>query len=188
MFQKNILLLHSSFYPMTVKNLMIFSVILLLISGCGYGLVGQGNLPDHIKTIAIPIFVNKTPEEGVEEVITQQVIEQFVKGGKVRLVSEGNADAVLKGTIKGYSANTVASYDENNEVASYKLYVTVDIELTDMVNGEILWQTQGLVEDQDFDGGPLVNITQETENEERALRELAEELAQRIRTLSTEGF
>lgn len=167
---------------------MILSVSLLLISGCGYTLVGQGNLPDYIKTIAIPIFVNKTPEEGVEEIITQAVIEQFVKGGKVRLVSEENADAVLKGTITAYKSDDVASYDENNEVASYKLKITVNIELTDMINDEILWQTQGLVEDQDFDGGPLVNITQETENEDRALRELAEELAQRIRTLSTEGF
>ena len=167
---------------------MILSVILLLISGCGYTLVGQGNLPDHIKTIAIPIFVNKTPEEGVEEIITQEVIEQFVKGGKVRLVSEGNADALLKGTITAYKADDVASYDENNEVASYKLKITVDIELKDLINEETLWQTQGLVEDQDFDGGPSVNITQETENEEEALRYLAEELAQRIRTLSTEGF
>ncbi|MDY0096164.1 MAG: LptE family protein, partial [Candidatus Vecturithrix sp.] len=72
---------------------------LLLVAGCGYTLVGQGNLPDHIKTIAIPIFVNKTLQDGVEEIITQQVIEQFVKGGKVRLVSEDNADAILRGTI-----------------------------------------------------------------------------------------
>lgn len=173
---------------MSVKTLIILGVSLLLVSGCGYTLVGQGNLPDHIKTIAIPIFVNKTLQDGVEEIITQQVIEQFVKGGKVRLVSEGNADAILRGTITAYKSDDVASYDEYNEVASYNLKVTVDIELQDIVNDEILWQTQGLIEDQDFDGGPLVNITQERENEERALQELAEELAQRIRTLSTEGF
>lgn len=188
MFQKNSLLLHSLFYLMTTKNLTLLHVFLLLISGCGYTLVGQGNLPEHIKTIAIPTFANVTPEEGVEDILTQEVIKQFVQGGKVRLVAEANADAVLKGTITGYSANTVASYDENNEVASYRLYVTVNVELEDRINGEILWQTQGLVEDQDFNGGPLVNITQETENEDTALRELAEDLAQRIRTLSTEGF
>ncbi len=82
-------------------------------------------LPDHIKTIAIPIFVNKTLQDGVEEIITQQVIEQFVKGGKVRLVSEDNADAILRGTITAYKSDDVASYDEYNEVASYNLKVSL---------------------------------------------------------------
>ena len=160
----------------------------MILSGCGYTLVGQGNLPDHIKTIAIPTFDNKTLEEGVEEIITQAVIEEFVKGGKVRLVSESNADAVLRGTIRSYKSDDVASYDENNDVASYTLKITVDIELKDMINDEVIWQTEGLAEDEDFDGGPSVNITEEEENEEEAMYVLAEELAQRIRALSTEGF
>jgi outer membrane lipopolysaccharide assembly protein LptE/RlpB len=170
------------------KNLFFFSILCLILSGCGYTLVGQGNLPDHIKTIAIPTFENKTLEEGVEEIITQAVIEEFVQGGKVRLVSEENADAVLRGTVRSYKSDDVASYDENNDVSSYKLKIAVDIEITDMVNDKIIWQTEGLTEDEDFDGGPAVNITEEEENEEEALRDLAEELAQRIRALSTEGF
>lgn len=173
---------------MNIKNLCFFSILFLILSGCGYTLVGQGTLPGHIKTIAIPIFENNTLEEGVEEIITQAVIEEFVSGGKVRLVGEEVADAVLRGTIRSYTADDIASYDENNDVSSYTLKVTVDIELKDMVNNETIWKTEGLMEDEDFAGGPAVNITEEEENEEEAMRDLAEELAQRIRALSTEGF
>lgn len=173
---------------MNAKKLIFFSILCLILAGCGYTLVGQGNLPDHINTIAIPTFDNETLEDGVEEIITQAVIEEFVQGGKVRLVSEENADAVLWGTVRSYKSDDVASYDENNDVASYKLKLSVDIEIKDIVNDQIIWQTEGLAEDEDFDGGPSVNITEEEENEEEALRDLAEELAQRIRALSTEGF
>jgi hypothetical protein len=46
-------------------------------------LVGRETYRTILKPLRIPIFVNKTLQDGVEEIITQQVIEQFVKGGKV---------------------------------------------------------------------------------------------------------
>ncbi|MBD3306428.1 hypothetical protein GF339_08515 [candidate division KSB3 bacterium] len=160
----------------------------LILSGCGYTLVGQGSLPDHIETIAIPTFENETLEEGVEEIITRAVIDEYVSGGKMRLVAENEADAVLRGTIRSYSADEAVTYNELNEVSSYKLEVGIDAELEDRVNDEILWETEGLTEDADFDGGPDVDITTQQENETEALQEVAEELAETIRALSTEGF
>ena len=159
-----------------------------MAAGCGYTLVGQGSLPEHIKTIAIPTFENNTVEEGVEEIVTQAVIDEYVRGGKVRLVSEDEADAILWGTIQSYDPDEAITYNEDNDVSSYRLTVEVNVVLKDLVKDEVLWETEGLAEDADFEGGPEVDITTEEENEERALEELAEELAQQIRALSTEGF
>lgn len=36
----------------------------VLAGGCGYSF--RGNLPDHIKTVAVPVFTNKTAEPAVE--------------------------------------------------------------------------------------------------------------------------
>jgi outer membrane lipopolysaccharide assembly protein LptE/RlpB len=157
-------------------------------SGCGYTLVGHGSLPKNIKTIAIPIFDNNTLEKGIEDTITQAVIEVYVKGGKVRLVSETEADAILRGTIRAYNDKEALTYNDQNEVSSYRLTVTADIELQNLKNDEILWQTEKLVAEADFAGGPDVDITTEQENKAKALQELAKELAERVLALSTEGF
>ncbi len=161
---------------------------LLLVSGCGYTLVGQGSLPDHIKTIAIPTFENETLEKGLEEVITQAVIDEYVRGGKLRLVAEAQADAVLWGVIRSFNDDDVVTYNERNDPESYKLTIEIDIEIKDLVKDAILWKTEGLSEDGDFKGGPDVNITEQEDNENDALEEVAKELAQKIRALSTEGF
>lgn len=167
---------------------MIFCGLIICFAGCGYTLVGQGSLPKHIKTIAIPIFTNKTLEKGVEDIITQAIIEKFVKDGKVRLVSETEADALVTGSIQLYKSDEAMTYNEQNEIASYKLVVKVNVELRDLVNDKVLWEMENLTEDDEFAGGPDVNPTQEEENEEKALKELADELAQRVLSLSVEGF
>jgi outer membrane lipopolysaccharide assembly protein LptE/RlpB len=161
---------------------------LVLLAGCGYTLVGRGSLPSHIATIAIPVFENETLQEGIEDVFTQAVIDVYVSGGKLRLVSENEADAVLRGTIRGYDNTQALTYNDQNNVASYKLTVSVDIELWDNIQDEVFWQTENLTEEDDFAGGPDVKINIQQENAEAALKRLAKDLAERIFALSTEGF
>ena len=164
--------------------------LLFLMTGCGYTLVGQGNLPDHIKTIAIPVFENTTLEEGIEQSITNAAVQEFVRGGKVKLVSEDKADAVLTGKIISYKTEGVQyqNVDDKTEITTYKLTVAVNVELKDLVNDTVLWKSDGLSEDQDYEGGPLIGATEEKDNESEALSVIAKDLAGKIRTLSTEGF
>ena len=61
-----------------------------------------GNLPPHIKSVAVPTFVNKTQEPAVENAITSAVINAFVTSGKLRVVPMGEADSILEGEIIGY--------------------------------------------------------------------------------------
>jgi len=166
-------------------------MLLVAMTGCGYTLVGQGNLPDHIKTIAIPVFENTTLEDGIEQTITNAAVQEFVRGGKVKLVSEDKADAILTGKIVLYKNKEGVQYenvDDKTEVKTYKLTVTVNVELKDLVNDIVLWKTEGLSENQDYEGGPEVGATEEKDNEREALSEISKELAGKIRALSTEGF
>ena len=47
--------------------------------GCGYTL--QGNLPEHLKTVSVPVFKNKTTEAGAESTITAAVVNAFTSNG-----------------------------------------------------------------------------------------------------------
>ena len=167
---------------------LLASTGLLLLSGCGYTLVGQGNLPEHIETIAIPVFENDTLQEGAEEIITNAVIEQYIRGGRLQLVSETKADAILLGTLTTYRNKEAVTFNDQNQVSSYKLTVTIAAELKDLVEDTVLWETKGLSENFDYRGGPDVGLTEEQDNEREAMFVVADELAQKIRTLSTEGF
>jgi outer membrane lipopolysaccharide assembly protein LptE/RlpB len=170
------------------KTLMFICIALCLcLVGCGYTLVGRGSLPKHIETIAIPVFENDTMKSGVEDIVTQAFIEEFVKGGKLRLVSENNADALLIGAINSYQSDEVADFDEG-VVTSYYLTIAIDIELRDLKNDVTLWEKKDMTEKETFSGGPDVNPTDEQENEDEALEKLAEELATQVFTLSTEEF
>lgn len=67
------------------RSILGLAVATLLLAGCGYST--SGNLPDHIKTVAVPIFRNRTFEPGVETAVTSGVVNAFSSGGRVRVVS-----------------------------------------------------------------------------------------------------
>jgi len=69
----------------------------LLLAGCGYST--RGSLPDHIRTVAVPIFKNRTLEPGVETAITSGVVNAFSSGGRLRVVPAEEADALLEGEV-----------------------------------------------------------------------------------------
>ena len=53
----------------------------VVLAGCGYGT--RGSLPDHIKTVAVPIFKNRTLQPAVDSAITSGVVA-FSSGGRVQ--------------------------------------------------------------------------------------------------------
>ena len=46
-------------------------VAAVLLAGCGYST--RGSLPDHIRTVAVPMFKNRTLEPGVDDVLAQRM-------------------------------------------------------------------------------------------------------------------
>jgi len=58
----------------------------VVLAGCGYST--KGSLPDHIKTVAVPIFKNRTLEPGVDSAITSGVVNAFSSGGRVKVVAD----------------------------------------------------------------------------------------------------
>ena len=92
-----------------VRRALGLALTSLLLAGCGYGT--RGNLPSHIKTVAVPIFKNRTLEPGVESAITSGVVNAFSSGGRVRVVPLAEADAILEGEVVGYSLEGLAFED-----------------------------------------------------------------------------
>jgi hypothetical protein len=62
---------------------------LAALSACGYALVGRGTVVDPtIKKIAVPLFKDSTGKPGLDQKITQKVVEELLKRGRFDVTSE----------------------------------------------------------------------------------------------------
>ena len=153
------------------------------ITGCGYSF--RGNLPEHIQTVAVPIFVNKTGTPRVENLLTNGVVTAFSTNGRLRVVNREDADAVLEGEVIGYSVQSI-SYDSQANVRQYRLTVTMNLKLLDMKKSAVLFEEHSLRERADFQ---VMNAVSQTISvEETAVRTAATEIGRAIVSLTVNRF
>jgi hypothetical protein len=155
----------------------------LAVGGCGYT-VG-GTLPSHIKTVAVPVFKNSTLEPFVENALTQAVVNAFATEGRLRVVGRAEADAILEGEITGYTLTPIAVVAGQN-IAQYRLLLTMNLVFRDLRRNELLWQQQGLTEQADFrvQGQAADTIARE----EVAAQRAAVEIARKVVSLAMDRF
>jgi hypothetical protein len=121
--------------------------VALLAGGCGYSF--HGNLPSHIKTVAVPIFRNQSDVPGFENSITSAVISAFSSGGRLRVVPIDQADSILEGEILSTQIDG-AGFDRSQNVQAYHLIVILNVTFRDVRQNKVLWQENGLTQTADF--------------------------------------
>ena len=164
-------------------RLLLVAVAMVVLGACGYSL--RGNLPGHIKTVAVPVFKNRTSEPGVENMLTGAVVEAFSTNGRLTVVNAERADSILEGEVIGYQVVSVA-YDPRANVQQYRLVVTMNLRFRDVKRDEVLFEQQNLQERSDF--RTLGVVAQTISREETALRAAATEIARAIVALAVDRF
>jgi outer membrane lipopolysaccharide assembly protein LptE/RlpB len=160
----------------------------LMLSGCGYALVGKGNsLPPTIHTIEVPAFVNKTTRVELEQRVTQSVADEFVSRGRLKLVTHAaDADAILHGSIDTFGIFPVA-FNTQGRATQYQISITAAIELVDHRNEDkVLWKN----DQYRFTENYQVDITSSDsfDQESRAIRAIADRFAESLVANLLEGF
>ena len=147
----------------------------LLLSGCNYSFRG-GSFPDHIRTLAILPFENETGLFEITQEIHQFLLREVPRGLGVNQGAEGNADAILRGSINRYELRTplfrAGERGGGPEVLQRQVSISLQVELIDVVNNEILWENGGLSAQGQF--------LEASETEDVAREEAIERLAQLI--------
>ncbi len=158
-------------------------VLAAAAGGCGYAL--RGNLPDHLKTVSVPVFKNRTTEAGAESTITAAVINAFTSNGRLKVVSLDEADSVLDGEVTGYQVQSL-TYDSRLNLRSYRLTVTMNVRFRDLRRTELLWQENGLVADVSFEVAGQVSGT--ISREEGAVQQAALEIGRKLVSRAVDRF
>jgi hypothetical protein len=114
-------------------------------AGCGYSLAGRGSfLPDYIKTLAIPLFLNRTPFLTAELTFTEKVRVEFQSRGRYHVQpSEEGADGVVRGDITAITAAPVG-FTDAQLATRYRFTVIVGVKFEDATQKKTLWENPAL--------------------------------------------
>lgn len=124
-----------------LATIYLFALILVVISHCGYYSFSGSSLPPNIRTIAIPMFENRTTEFGVREDITDALIYEFTQDNSLKVVDQRSADSIIEGTISTIREQAGA-YNQQEQVKEIRIYVTVQAKFEDLKNKKVMWEEQ----------------------------------------------
>lgn len=118
-------------------SIIFFSI---LISGCGvYTFNPRGK--STVKSIAIERFANETAEYGLEDRMTNQIIDAFIADGSIKVVTSENAEATLSGTLTRYERKPY-NPDINDQVEAYAVTMYFNVKLVNNSDGSEIWNQQ----------------------------------------------
>ena len=128
---------------MTTKIPRVLLVVLALAAAsCGYHLSGRGSsLPPHVKTIAVPTFGNSTTRPELGQRVTEKLVQQIVARGKYKVVSDAQgADAVLSGTVNGWTSRPVSTTANQSEAKRVSVTLRAQVKFEDLVDHRVTWE------------------------------------------------
>jgi outer membrane lipopolysaccharide assembly protein LptE/RlpB len=136
-----------------LRALIVLFALILPLSGCGYSLAGRGSfLPEYIRIIGIPMFVNASPVFDIDRRLTERVRVEFIsRGGKYSVRPERTGvDAVLTGEISSVQY-VPSAFDQQQRATRYALIVTAKIEFTDVKENKLLWSNPAMQFREEFE-------------------------------------
>ena len=150
---------------------------LMLLGGCGYHPLGAEPIGGATRTLAVPLFTNRSTEVGLEAIMANALIHTFAQTRAVKVTPyEDGADLVLDGKVQSVD-NTSVAYLSVTQSTVRRVTVRVDLTLRQRDNGKVLWKdTQILQEDYVVD--PSYQAGEVTRAE--GLRRAAVKMAQRV--------
>ena len=167
------------------RRIWLLVAIGAFVCACGYRFPGGGEIPGGIKTVSIPLFVNRTNEIGLENTITNDLTNEFIIRRKKALADDKNlADGILNGEVVSIFTRTITQTEAGGSVER-EVVVAVDLKLTDKKD-QVVWAPRGIAARETYDVGAS---SLETElNRREAIQELSIRLAEKIYNRLIEDF
>ena len=166
------------------------ALIVVTTASCGYGLVGRGGgIDPSIRRIGVPLFRDSTGRASLDLKITQKVIEELLKRGKIDVVQtiEG-VDAILEGEILSLQQQPVGfSGGQTATTASrYAITLTVKVKYYKPGVTEPIWQNDAFAYRDEYDLGS--DPTSFFDREDQGVERLAQAFARSLVAAMLEAF
>lgn len=176
---------------MSVKKLLRLAVLFgsgVLLTACGYHEGGKAALiPPNVKTIAIPIFKNETPQFKIEQQMTAAVTQEFIERTRYRVTQNpAGADAVLKGTVTDIRQGVLTFNPKTGSATTLQIVVATAITITDVHSKKVLFSNPNYVFRAQYQVSPTASTL--IEEDPAAIDRLSHDFAQALVTDVLESF
>lgn len=118
------------------------------LGGCNYSFQAGSFPPPHIRTIAIEPFENETSRFEISGELYDQLLRNLPSALGIRTAGADVADAVVRGSITRYDV-IVPNYRAGQpgqpaEVLQRQVNISVRVEIVDLVQDVILWESNNV--------------------------------------------
>jgi hypothetical protein len=126
------------------------------IAGCAYHFGDQErDIPGGYRTVAVPVFKNKTMETGIEVYFTNAMIREFERSRIGSVTEQAQAQTTLEGTIDSVEyipTSEISNSDKKNGITTkplpefsvltteYRIFVRTTLRLLRNSDKKVLWE------------------------------------------------
>ena len=156
--------------------------------GCGYHTANKvTTIPENVRTIAVPAFVNQTHTYRIEQMLTAAVVREMVLRTHYHIINQtdADADATLKGTVLSTYTTPMTYVSQTGHAASVLVVISMSVTLKDK-QGKVLYQNDSYLfrEQYEVSRDPNSFFEEDTPAYQRLSRDFAQTLVSNI----LEGF
>jgi len=158
----------------------IFLLAALATLGCGYHTAGHATrIPASVRTIAVPIFVNQTQTYRIEQILTRDVVREFLARTHYQIANDAgqSADAVLRGTVVSAQAAPLTYDAQTGRISSAVVTVSMKVSLVDH-SGHTFFENQNYTFRQQYQVSR--EVTSFFEEETPALQRMSQDFARTL--------
>ena len=123
--------------------------------GCGYALVGKGVTTDvSIKRIGVPMFRDLTGKPGLDQKITEKVIEELLKRGRFDVVQQtAGVDATVDGELTAFLVTPVGFSDAATQTQAnrYSVVLIARVKYAKVGERESIWESDAFSYRDEYD-------------------------------------
>lgn len=154
----------------------------MLTGACGYQFAGSGKLPGGVNNVFVAVLDNRTNETGVENIVTNDLINEFTL--REQAASKQEANGILTGQVSSISISNIARSGEST-ITQRRVRMRLRLKLT-RPDGKIIWRAKRISGDQTYDVGEDRAATDR--NRRDAIRVLSRRMAQVVYSRMTGEF
>jgi predicted small secreted protein len=164
---------------MRTRSLFIaLSLLAVLLSSCGYTMSKAGSQAGPLGgkyRVAVPLFVNGTYEPLVEKQVTSALKDELAIDGRWVLTDRGDADLLVSGKVAKVELLPL-SYDAQERILEYRVRLVMDVKVTEIKSGKVLWKEQDMESFSDY--RVIEDITKSKINKGEAITKASKNFAE----------
>ena len=162
------------------SRLVVLALWLLTLASCGYRVVGSEPVGVGGKTratMAVPPFVNRSMQPGLETIFANDMIKALKDSNVVQVKpGEDKADYVLQGTIKKLEHSSTAYLDIEQSLIR-RATLSLEVIVKDTNSNKVVWKDVEIIKS-DYVANQYYGVGEATRDQ--GLRELSARFAQQI--------